>query len=190
MNGRLFLAVVTGILVAFAGCVDSPVPTLPAAPDTPSTSLVPAEEGTIAQPGLHETPSQPDGITYEEAQEIERSWEASLRPDLLLSAHVDKVLVHPNEEVTFSIRVTNVGTGVARSIRLINIFPNGTVITQDIIDLAGNQSLEIRYPYRIPDRIATGTVLVDSARVVGENLIGQPEDQSNNGASVSITVQV
>jgi len=127
-------------------------------------------------------------MTYADAQLIKASWMAALTPDLTLEKTVDSASAIPGDLLTYKVKVTNSGTGTATAIKLVDTLPDGTTNPRTLADLAAGASKVETFTYTVPFPIADKTVLKNSAKVTCQNIVGQPDDESNNLADASTEV--
>lgn len=111
------------------------------------------------------------------------------RADLSVVKVVDLADAIPEDTLTYTVTVENIGTGTATAIELTDTFPDGTVETRMLVDLGPGDSTTETFSYVVPFPTADLTVLTNTATVNGEDLQGMPEeDPSNNVATASTVV--
>ena len=130
-----------------------------------------------------------DEITFEQAQIIKAFWVQVLAPDLAIEKKVDYSDALPGDTLTYTVKVTNVGKVPVTAIQLTDTFPDGTIETRSLPDLALEASKTEKFTYKVPFPITDGKVIINSAKVTGTDINGNPEeDTSNNIATASTTV--
>jgi uncharacterized repeat protein (TIGR01451 family) len=126
-------------------------------------------------------------LTYEMALQIETGWDQVLSPDLTVEKTVDLADAEPCDTLTYTVTVSNIGTGPAQSVTLVDTYPDGTTETRSLPDLSPGGSVTETFTFVVPV-VADNAIIVNTANVSGENLIGEPDDESNNLATASTVV--
>jgi len=112
-----------------------------------------------------------------------------LSPDLEITKSVDTPDALPGDILTYTVVITNNGTGMATAIELVDTLPNGTVITKTLADLSAGMSTTETFSFTAPMAVPDGEILVNTATVTATNIRGDPEsDTSNNHDEASTTV--
>jgi uncharacterized repeat protein (TIGR01451 family) len=136
-------------------------------------------------------PSTPDP-DFAAAVAAERQFLAFFDPDLATTKTADKADAQGGDEVTYTVKVKNVGPGPAASVSVTDTFPAGQPKTTESQSLgAVNPGIEKTATFKLVIDCATpdGTVLVDSATASGTDLGGGAEaNVANNTATASTTV--
>jgi uncharacterized repeat protein (TIGR01451 family) len=127
--------------------------------------------------------------TIEELESLQDFKEQSYVSDLLITQTVNNPNPSPGEKIEFTINVTNNGNNIAQSIKVINTFPNGTKVTQDLLALNPNESVTTIIPFTVPTNTSM-TSLINTAEVSGLNIFGNQTDVNltNNKASITINI--
>lgn len=148
----------------------------------------PSNDGTLPVPGLENNPGNNQngttlhaGIHREEAEEIKEFWEELYNPDLEIRGVVDKSIGEPGDLLTYTLNITNIGTGPAKDIHLASTYPDGTSERMRTGDLEPGASENITMRYRIPTGVE-GRVLMLSVTVTAKNLRGDAEQNEGNNA--------
>jgi len=90
--------------------------------------------------------------------------------------------------VIYSVNVSNIGTGPAISVQLVNFFPDGTIEQRNLRDVNAGEMLPERFVYRVPIDSADGTVLLNRVSVSGKNMKGDADNETNNEGLTSIVI--
>ena len=159
-----------------AGCLDQTAKV----PSSPPPSL------TITSPSFPYQTS--NGLTYEEAQKIKKFQDEFFKPDLMVNVTVNQSQIAPGGRVIYSVNVSNIGTGPAISVQLVNFFPDGTIEQRNLRDVNAGGVLSERFMYRVPLDIADGTVLLNRVSVSGKNMKGDADNETNNACLTSIII--
>lgn len=127
-------------------------------------------------------------LTDDEAARIEEFWERSFSPDLEVTKTVDLADAIPGDTLTYEVTIENVGTGRATEVELVDTFPDGTTETHALDDLEAGQSATENFDFVVPFPISDLAELVNTVTVSGENLRGQPEENTSNNSDTASTV--
>jgi uncharacterized repeat protein (TIGR01451 family) len=112
-----------------------------------------------------------------------------LPANLHVTKSVDKTNATGGDLLTYTVTITNRGTGTATSVHVDDTLPNGTVQSADLADIPAGATVTRTYTYRVPCDTADNTVLVNRVQVSDTNLKGLPDsDPTDNAASASTTV--
>jgi uncharacterized repeat protein (TIGR01451 family) len=133
-------------------------------------------------------PHTSEELTYEEAQEMAKFWDDYFKPDLTVNVSVNQSPVAPGDHVSYYVNVSNIGTGKATSIELVDYFPDGTIERRNLRDLNPGDVISERFVYLVPKHIADGTVLKNWANVSGKNMKGDLDNETNNECLTSIII--
>ena len=128
-------------------------------------------------------------LTYESFVASQTALTALLDPDLEAKKSVDKADATPGDKLTYTVTAKNVGTGDARSVKVTDTLPNGTVEERTPQTIYYGESATETFTYTVPCGTADGTVLTNRVALGAKNLESQPEaNTANNSASASTTV--
>jgi uncharacterized repeat protein (TIGR01451 family) len=158
-----------------AGCIDKTA-------DVPSS---PASLTMTSPSSPYQTSRE---LTYEEAQQIKKSQNEFFKPDLTVNVTINQSQVAPGDRVIYSVNVSNIGTGPAISVQLVDNFPDGTIEQRNLRDVNAGGVLSERFMYRVPLDIADGTVLLNRVSVSGKNMKGDADNETNNACLTSIII--
>lgn len=110
-------------------------------------------------------------------------------PDLATSKTADKADAEGGEEVTYTVKVENVGQGPAANVSVTDTFPQTSPVTRQLGSLYPGKSNTQTFKFTIDCATADGTVLVNSATASGSDLGGGAEaNLSNNTGTASTKV--
>lgn len=139
--------------------------------------------------GAHSTVHPNPDLTDEDAQKIRDSMNAFFSPDLNVEKQVSTGNAVPGEILTYDVIVSNIGTGQAKDVVLVEESPDGASSTLSLHDLKPDESTTMTFSFAVPFPIADGSILTNTATVSGNNLLGySSEDLRNNVASASTIV--
>ena len=105
-----------------------------------------------------------------------------------MNVTVNQSHVAPGDRVIYSVNVSNIGTGPAISVQLVDVFPDGTIEERNLRDVNAGEVLSERFVYRVPLDIADGTVLMNRVSVSGKNMKGDLDNETNNEGLTSIVI--
>lgn len=146
------------------------------APEADGPPIEPFDEPTIEEIGIQWSLNQ---------QGLENYWS----PDLSVTKSVDTADAYPGDELTYTVTVTNIGTGPATSIELRDILPDEQEEIESLDDLAAGASTFRVYTFTVPISASDMMLLVNTANVTATNIIGEPEnDLTNNLAEASTLI--
>jgi uncharacterized repeat protein (TIGR01451 family) len=137
----------------------------------------------------HPTTSDTD---FPAALNAERQFLAFFDPDLAATKTVDKADAQGGDELTYTVKVKNIGPGPAANVAVTDTFPSGQPKTSES-QLLGSISPEVEqtatFKLVIDCATADGTVLTNNATASGTDLGGGAENNlANNTSTASTTV--
>ena len=128
-------------------------------------------------------------ITFEEANNVQAFFAAFFDPNLQTTKDVDKADAAPGEDLTYTVKVDNVGTGDAKDVSLADTLPDASADNRNLPDIPAGGTHSETIDFTVPCATTDLTVLTNSATVSSNNLLGNPElDGSNNTDTASTTV--
>jgi uncharacterized repeat protein (TIGR01451 family) len=128
-------------------------------------------------------------ITYEESLVNEEFLTKLFNSDLSVKLTVDKPDANPGDILTYTVTVKNNGGMPATSIILSDINPDNTIMTVNLNDLEGGESVIRTFSYFIPLSSPYGAHLINRISVTDVGRNGNPDyDLTNNEAQVTTTI--
>ena len=130
-------------------------------------------------------------LTFEEAHEVANEVAGRLDPDLSMAKTVDKATAEPGDTLAYTATATNIGTGEAIDLRIVDTMPDGSQQTRTPpASIRPGRAATETFSYKIACGTADGTVLTNRVAVTAKNLQDQPEhNTADNSASASTTVR-
>lgn len=134
-------------------------------------------------------PSGPE-FTWDAALARELGIRRFYDPDVAVTKTADKAQAEPGDTIAYSVKVNNVGPGLATSIQLTDTLPDGTAAGRTLADLNPAATATETFTHTVPCTAADGSVLTNRASVTAKNRADGPEAiVSNNTDSASTTVK-
>ncbi|MFI6316792.1 CARDB domain-containing protein [Nonomuraea sp. NPDC050556] len=110
-------------------------------------------------------------------------------PDVKLTKTVDKADAEPGEDLKYHVKLDNIGTGGAATIKITDTPPTGPVQTRDAASLASGKDTTETFAYTVPCDTVDGSVLTNRATVTAKDTAGGAEaNTTNNSDTASTTV--
>jgi uncharacterized repeat protein (TIGR01451 family) len=129
-----------------------------------------------------------EDMTFEQAQVVKQATFALFRPDLSLTKTVDKANAVPGDGLTYTVTTPNVGTGDAKSVKVVDILPDASTDTRSVGTIEAGKSHVETFTYTVPCASADLVTLVNAATVSGTNLLNNPEVNTSNNSGTASTL--
>ncbi|TKK77294.1 DUF11 domain-containing protein [Herbidospora galbida] len=133
-----------------------------------------------------------DGVRRNLPRELtERDLKAmTQQADLKLTKTADRATAAGGDTISYTVGVTDLGPGPARSIEVADTLPDGTVQRRSLPDLAAGATTTTPFAYQVPCTITDGTVITNTATVTGTDAEGVPDpSRTDNTASAATTAR-
>lgn len=110
--------------------------------------------------------------------------------DLRLTKTADRAEATGGQTISYTVGVTDLGPGPAKSIEVTDTLPDGTVQRRTLPDLAAGATTTTPFTYQVPCAITDGTVITNTATVTGADAEGVPDpSRTDNTATASTTAR-
>ncbi|WP_066369911.1 DUF11 domain-containing protein [Herbidospora mongoliensis] len=110
--------------------------------------------------------------------------------DLKLTKTADRATAAGGQTISYTVGVTDLGPGPAKSIEVVDTLPDGTIQRRNLPDLANGATTTTPFSYQVPCAVTDGTVITNTATVTGTDAEGVPDpSRTDNTATATTTAR-